>query len=319
MDALHNPIANMYGPEFLVFYAVVIAAAFFGCVAYIRSIEPRTAAREIPSSIDPYEIAYLRGGTNEVIRTVTIALLERGVLERRQPFGVRNLANKAMIAQADSGDPTTFSGLETAVFRYCRQPRAPYELFSFDLANQVRVLCEPYRAQLIKRGLMPDAAMVFKTRRAVALTGMAVLALGGYKFAAAWINGHHNVIFLGFELAFALALYIGFEWKRRITFAGQQYVQDVRQAFSTLQHRAASQQTSDNTVLIAAIFGVAMLAGTEQASYAAIFRQSGNGGGGCGTSTGSCGSSGGSSCSGGGSSGGCGGGGGGCGGCGGGG
>ena len=67
MDALHNPIANMYGPAFLVFYAAVIAVAFLGCAAYIRSIEPKSADREIPRSIDPYEIAYLRGGASRVL------------------------------------------------------------------------------------------------------------------------------------------------------------------------------------------------------------------------------------------------------------
>jgi len=315
MDALHNPIANMYGPAFLVFYAAVIAVAFLGCAAYIRSIEPKSADREIPRSIDPYEIAYLRGGANEVIRTVVIAMLERGMLEQHQPVGIRNLVNRTTIAQAHSADPTILSGLEAAVFNYCLRPKAAHELFSFDLADKVRALCEPYHLKLIERGLMPDAPTVSKIRQMVALTGLAVIMLGCYKFAAAWQTGHHNVIFLGFEIVAALGLCIAFEWKRRITFAGQQYVQDIRRVFSSLQRRPTFYENPDNTVLMAAVFGVAVLAETQQASYAAIFRRSGAGGS-CGGSTGGCGgSSGGGSGCGGGSGGG--GGGGGCGGCGG--
>ena len=71
MDSLmHNPIAEMYGPHFLILYGCVIGVTLLGCWWGVRSRD-RTGdllALPLPKEPDPYEIAYLRGTENEVTR-----------------------------------------------------------------------------------------------------------------------------------------------------------------------------------------------------------------------------------------------------------
>ncbi len=83
MDGLrHNPIADMYGPYFLLFYGTVITMVVAGCWLALRSTDPSSLPPPpIPVQPDPYEIAYLRGGPNEVTRLAIFSLLQRGYLE----------------------------------------------------------------------------------------------------------------------------------------------------------------------------------------------------------------------------------------------
>src|SRR5689334_16356723 len=80
---LHNPIADLPGPAFLALYGAAIAAAIAGVVAAIRRADPTSAfdPPEVPAHPDPYEVAYLRGGANEVIRTAVFSLVQQGSLE----------------------------------------------------------------------------------------------------------------------------------------------------------------------------------------------------------------------------------------------
>ena len=71
-----NPL-NFTGPVFLVFYACYGAAI---CLALylLRAREPQTPDSAVPT--DPQTIAYLRGGTEEALRTTAVTLLEQGAL-----------------------------------------------------------------------------------------------------------------------------------------------------------------------------------------------------------------------------------------------
>ena len=80
---LHNVVADMYGPYFLVFYATVIGVVIVACYRSVRAVD-RTldlGLPEIPAKLDPYEIAYLRGGENEVTRVAIASLIQRGLLQ----------------------------------------------------------------------------------------------------------------------------------------------------------------------------------------------------------------------------------------------
>ena len=60
-----------------------IIAVIVACSISVRSID-RTRGLElplIPQKLDPYEIAYLRGGQNEVARVAIASLVQRGVLK----------------------------------------------------------------------------------------------------------------------------------------------------------------------------------------------------------------------------------------------
>ena len=76
MDWLrHNFIADMSGPQFLLLYAGIILSVLVLCRERLRLSDPSTAlpAPTMPPQPDPYAIAYLRGGTSEVVRLITFS------------------------------------------------------------------------------------------------------------------------------------------------------------------------------------------------------------------------------------------------------
>src|SRR5688572_33475134 len=86
MDWLsNNPVANMYGPHFLLLYLTVILAVMVGCRWAARRSDSTSGELPppIPVNPDPYEIAYLRGGPNEVARLVVFDLVRLGYVKLR--------------------------------------------------------------------------------------------------------------------------------------------------------------------------------------------------------------------------------------------
>lgn len=84
---MSNPVTNLSGGEFLFFYAVVIVAATLVCRWLARRIDP-TAADDITCvlpELDFDEVAYLRGGKEELTRAVIARLIVRGVLCVEKP------------------------------------------------------------------------------------------------------------------------------------------------------------------------------------------------------------------------------------------
>ncbi|MBM2846884.1 MAG: Ser/Gly rich, Cys interspersed [Bacteroidetes bacterium] len=83
MDWLLKLITDMPGPQFLLIYGSVIALTLAGCWWWYRQGDSTASlpAPQIPSTPDPYEIAYLRSGENEVLRVVLFRLLQQGALQ----------------------------------------------------------------------------------------------------------------------------------------------------------------------------------------------------------------------------------------------
>src|SRR5215831_20726508 len=84
MDWLtHNAIAEIPGPSFLWVYGVIAVAVIAAAYGIVRSRDKSglRAPPPMPSMFDPYELAYLRGGENEVIRTALYALHQLGLIE----------------------------------------------------------------------------------------------------------------------------------------------------------------------------------------------------------------------------------------------
>ncbi|MFP4007883.1 MAG: TIGR04222 domain-containing membrane protein [Spirulinaceae cyanobacterium] len=82
MDAVfNNPLAQMYGPYFLLVYGAVIGVVLTLCHNALRD---RTAALPVPKitdDLDPYEVAYLRGGENAIAQLIVGRLVELGYWE----------------------------------------------------------------------------------------------------------------------------------------------------------------------------------------------------------------------------------------------
>jgi uncharacterized protein (TIGR04222 family) len=73
-----NPF-DLRGPEFLLFYFILSAVVIVALVLIRRASESGTAPKL--DLADPYLVAHLRGGENEVLRVALVSLIDRGLLK----------------------------------------------------------------------------------------------------------------------------------------------------------------------------------------------------------------------------------------------
>lgn len=150
---LDNGLANMQGTNFLVFYAltaaVVLAGAYFFVVALDRTDESPPPAT--PGAIDPYELAYLRGGANEVIRTAVYSLRRKGLVEIDKG---RLRAAGLQAQQLAEIERSVYEALSPA-------PKISALFVDKYLQSALERLCEAYRQRLSAERLLASS----ETRR----------------------------------------------------------------------------------------------------------------------------------------------------------
>lgn len=330
---IDNPLATMYGPYFLVLFGFII---FFAVIilAIVKSQFDKTdnlPLPAIPPNIDPYEVAYLRGGTNEVARSVIFSLLNKGFIE------IDSAATPAVIKKTNNhNDFRNLNSIEQLAFGWLGAERQPKEVFgSYGLVEQLKVYGDSYQGRLEQQQMLTSEAdrTAFKPMKWAVF--LLILALGGYKLLASVLHGYYNIIFLIIFLIAGLLIARAVAKIPRVTKLGKAYLERLQAAFDSLKYssQAAYRQFNptpapqttfagvDPMLLSVGVFGSAVLAGTVYDHYNQAFQRSqaasssgSCGGSACGSSCGStssCSSSdggGGSSC-GSGCGGGCGGGG----------
>jgi uncharacterized protein (TIGR04222 family) len=292
---------DLPGRAFLLFYAGLIAVL----ALLARVLRAYLERGPIPrlEQVDPYLIAYLRGGADEAIRVVAFALLDRGLLEWD---GDRLRTREGALEQARRP-------LERSVLEVLRVPRA---LAGVSAEAPVQQAFAALARELTALGLLPGLRQ--KTTRFI-IVGT-VLAIGwavaSVKIAIALERGRSNIGFLVL-FAIALPLILYFALRARNTSTGDRLIEDLQQLFKRLRWRSRDLHMGGATnelALLAGVYGMTALQGDARIAAQKMSRvkEAGASGSSCGTTT-SCGSSASSSC---GSSCGGGGGGGGCGGCG---
>ena len=311
-----NPVANMYGPHFLLLYLGFILAVMIGCRWMVRRSDSTTGELPppIPLNPDAYEIAYLRGGSNEVARLVIFDLVRLGFAELR---------GKEIWRSQDHPDPAQLNELQKSVFDRITATKTALELFKTEkLGEVVQHFCYDYETHLRTERLLaePDAHS-----RSVTIWGFGaalIFGLGVYKLLAAMEHNRTNIWFMIiFGLLSISILYVVVR-PHRLSARGRAYLERLQAAFIRLKVKAkgmskATAAADSSTLLLVGLFGAGALAGTPYAQYPQTFQRSApQSGSSCGSGCGSSGASSGcgsASCGGGGGS--CGGGG--CGGCGG--
>lgn len=328
MDFLFdNPLANLYGPYFLIFYILFIVAVVIG-FRIVRSSSDRTKnfnIPPIPNNPDAFEIAYLRGGANELARTVVFSLAQKNLV------GFIHDEKNPQISVANSDfDKRNLSTIERTAYEWFGSTRDVKELFKNEgLADALKPYAETYRARLEMQHFIPDEVMRANNNRLVRVAILLFGTLGAYKLLAALYNGSFNVIGIVIITVLGLVLLNYMAKMPRLTNLGREYLKRLQLAFERIKpsnhypietSSAPTFAAIDPFLLSVGVFGGAALAGTMYSDYNRAFERSQSNSGGCGSGAGcssSCGSA--SSCSSGGDGGGssCGGGCGGCGGCGG--
>jgi uncharacterized protein (TIGR04222 family) len=281
-----NPF-DLSGPSFLVFYICVALIVVIALKLVIDGAEGG-APPALPLS-DPYQIAWLRGGTPEAARIAVLSLTDRGLLA----VSGDNLVNSS------HAQPVVREPIESAILARCR----PFGTAATAVLGDpgVERACAPYRARLERLQLMPDAAMRAQRYRGFTIASAILFGIALGKIVIAFGRNRYNVGFLLILTAIALGL-VWLLVRRRRTHLGNRMLKDLQRLFRALRQRAATiragAMTSD-AMLLAAVFGISALPATGFADFLRVYKKAASSGGGCGSSCGSgCGGGGGGGCGG---------------------
>jgi uncharacterized protein (TIGR04222 family) len=296
-----NPF-DLTGPEFLVFYLFLASSLLVVLFLLRRSGEPDPS---MPVQLtDPYEIAYVRGGANEVMRLATVGLIDRGLLSvNGSKLQVANPAQAQLVRHP----------VERGILRHFGLELEASSLFKDYL---VKDECDKYASRLTHLGLLGDDNAK-KRRMFASMAAVGILWLFSIvKLKLAAERGHRNVGFL--ILLTLLFTFVAFRITSRVnrTKRGDLFLSHMRSLFEGLRQRASTFIPRANTIellMLGAVFGMGALPSGAFPHARTLYPRAASGasstgcGSTCGSSCGSSGSSCGSSCGGGGCGGGCGG------------
>ncbi len=277
----------MVGPDFLVFY-LLIGAIVITALALMRHMGEPSDAPKV-NLADPYLIAFLRGGKNEALRVVTMALVDRNLLA----------AGGTKIGSTEGAWGKARSELERKIVKHFTPSAEASTLFKMKEADPEM---QRFEEELTRLGLLPDYGVKEARLMRMWVAMLVVLGLAVTKIVVALNTGHSNIEFL-IILAVVFTVVIVKVARPRRTRAGDRMIDDLRTLCGGLKSRAQELQGGASPAefaLMAAVFGMATVPDAKK-----LFPQ--GGGSSCGSSCGSGGDGGGSSCGGGGC-GGCGGG-----------
>ena len=283
-------LLTMRGPEFLALFIGTAIAVCFLVRAAIAASEPSSDGMRVR---DPYMIAYLRGGLQELIRVVVLSLAIRGLL-------------KIAVTGIQIADPTEINRadlpIEKALLEACRQQVTPATVRQ---NTRVWAAGQEFEHQLVDLGLLADAT-VRKLRWFPVLIGVAFLVtLAVAKIEVALATGHSNVAFLIIATLVATILLLSLVFRRQ-TRRGRAVLRELNALFHSLRRRSKelSAAAVPETTMLAAVFGVYVLPEIDRNAWRKLFPQpsasNSSGGSGCGSSGCGGGGGGGSGCGGGG-------------------
>src|SRR5215471_2726805 len=288
MDWLnHNVIADLHGPSFLLVYGaialVIITVAYW--IVRSREIDARDPP-PVPNAFNPYEIAYLRGGKNEVIRTALYALYQYGLVE---VIPKKWLQSPKLVGRAN-GVTKNLTELEERVLRSMHQPLEASDLFQHaQLGRDVEQLCAPLRKNLESGELLRPADFKLTALRTALLAGSILVGLSLYKVLIAVNKGLPNIGFLILLTLLSLILLwivVGRFATARISDRGKAYLKRLQVAYANLRGSAAARtdqapRSDMAPIMLISLFGLGVLSGTSDAEFANLFAR-GSSSSGCG-------------------------------------
>ncbi len=303
---LHNPVADIPGPQFLVFFWAVAAAVIATVSLGVRRLDPSRGLEPLPLGfkLDPREIACLRGGGRTLLQTMLFDLWRRGFLQI-----VESKEHTQQMVRAEDGPDT--SALDEFEWEILAEFETPRRLTGLHDEAKLAALAGRHACGLessLRDELLIMPGEARSLARSVAwLAATFLLLLSGYKVGMAVAKGHQNVVFLIVSTVVAVSGVAEVATLPRQTWRGSDYLDRLRLAFGGWPERLRDEPeafASPNAVLAVALLGYSALDGTPHgATWMSMNPASGAvsgggcgggcGGGGCGGGCGGCGGCGG--------------------------
>ncbi|HTQ87103.1 MAG TPA: TIGR04222 domain-containing membrane protein, partial [Candidatus Solibacter sp.] len=250
-----NPF-ELYGPDFLYFYAVLGGTAILALWLLQRGTggdAPVLGGAE-GLAADPYLIAFLRGGEEELVRVTALSLFDRGFLAAPGlAQGASPGPDRLLLASKTAGSELLRRPIEQAVHK-----AASEAMTSTDLIKSLHDadVFSFYQTKLEHLGLVRTAAELLTQRTYLAAAMVTVLGAGVIKVMIGLSRGR-PVIFLFIMIAVFSVLIPRFAGNR-ITRRGKRALDDLNVLFISLKVRASGLAPGGKTnevALLAAVFG----------------------------------------------------------------
>lgn len=286
---IHNPVADMYWPNFLLLYGSAIALILLACWGTLRpSGVGVLSPPAVPAEPDPYEIAYLRGGEHEVTATVVFGLIQRGYLRvsgeankwyvllhlsghflRRWHKAPKACAGRRVEQTPGHPDPRHLSSLERSAFDWFSAPEtATWQWASDELPSGIMEHCTHYEERLRKQGLFSSVHLPDKARKIGLLGGIVISTPGSYKLLVELFKGHDEAALLFVVMMGSLLLLSMLCSVSHLSRRGRAYLDQLTVAFGPLKKEVVADPTR---LLLVGLFGVGVLAGGLYSNYEEIF------------------------------------------------
>jgi len=164
-----NPITDFNAREFLTFYAVFILAVWM-LKAWFSWSSDRTLDETWtpPLTANAYDVAYLRGGANELTRVAVVGLAERGFLETR---------DKTIGQAPNHPNPATLSALERSVFDFFKPERTVREIEEAGLRVRVNAHVLAFEERLQAEKLLTPPNVIATALRGAGLAAGAIFVV----------------------------------------------------------------------------------------------------------------------------------------------
>ena len=291
---------QLEGPVFLLLYAVMFAAFICACMVLRHQIDKDDTGRPIEAGVDPdpYQMAYLRGGINEVCRLATFELFEKRALDEKNSWnGSVRWTLKPSVVNAANCSPFAL-----AASAFYTEPRRPTEIFRSDVASRFTSQFRDWDDWIEREELRIAPDKQFKMNGLALVLAAVYAAVGLLKIVAAVLHDRYNI---GFAIAMLIAgtiVILITRSPRRFNARGRRFL-SATQIINGKHRRIAAQSvpssiqsdvpmssglaTSGMTsmpMMAMGLFGVAALQGSSYDDFRKTYQKSESTGGGCGAS-----------------------------------
>ena len=286
-----NPF-DWNGPQFLLFYLVLGVFSYVFLRVYVTYRERQHPIPKLKMS-DPFQIAFLRGDTNETICIASLSLIDRGLLRILDASSKTSTLETTRPLDINLGK----TRIERALLKLFRSPQDASAAFKDE---ECKKACVSYSEQLGQHRLVRSAQIMQERLIPIGLIALLLAGIAVLKIYIALERDRTNIAFLIILAVMLVYFLIRLVWRHR-TGLGDRVLADLKTLFQSLYMRRDTlrprMQTAE-AALLAAVFGLSTLpAGFQYARD--IFRKSSSSSSSCGSACGSgCGGGGGGGCGG---------------------
>lgn len=280
-----NFIADMQGPDFLLFYtfyALILIAIAYIVQAVLRAGVKST--KHSKNSFDEYDIALLRNGIGDVIGVAIFNLTRKKFLIKKEDGKLYRNPNHSSIDKLNKTEQ-----LVLGEFAYDTGKKIDEILGSRNFLANIKNATEDKKEKLENIGFLFRANInkIVTSLKNVIL--VALIAVGAYKIIVALERGHFNIIFLVLLTVIASILVFVLIKKQRLTNYGKAYLSELQVIYADKKSinptREQEYYADENAGLYIGLFGLSTLSGVSEYDYlASEYKSSTYSSGGCGGS-----------------------------------